>query len=124
MAQFVEGNHKAFLLPASLTNFEQYSRVTLSGGSLSLAGATTRELGTLSRFPSVASQPIDVHLKQSAGTKLFVASGTVNAYTNVFPAANGRVSSLDNSTSSNYTIGMSLTTATAAGDVIEVVPLD
>ena len=124
MAQFIEGNHKAFLLPASLTNFEQYSRVVVSGGSLSLASSTQREVGVLSRFPSVAGQPADVILKTANGTVPMVAGGTISAYANVFAAANGRISQLDNSTASSYTIGVALQAATGAGDLVEVLRQD
>lgn len=119
MSQYVEGNHKTFTLPSSLTNFAQYSRVTLSSGVLALAGIADKEIGVVTRPPAGvgASMPIDVLLRTSAGTTPMVAAGAITAGSLVYTAANGQVST---TSTSALLVGIALNAASGAGSVIEV----
>jgi hypothetical protein len=116
MSQFIEGNHKAFTAGATLG---RYTRVKISSGVLALAGALDKDVGVVTRPVTVANTPVDVMLRTSNGTTPMVASGAITANSPIFTDANGQVTSTGAGTN-NLNLGLALTAASNAGDIIEV----
>jgi hypothetical protein len=111
MSQYVETNLKG--LPAGGA-LGQYLRVT-GATSLSLAGASTVELGTLENATFASGDLGQVRLRTANGTAKMVAAGAITAGAPVFAAASGKVAS-----SGTVFVGTALEAAGADNDVIEV----
>ena len=117
MSQFVEGPTRTFRAAAALG---QFLRVKLSSGKVAVAGvgATDEpaELGTMEIAALEADELVSVRLRNAPGTVKMVASGPITQGAAVYGAAAGKISA----TTSGASIGRALETATADGDVIEV----
>jgi hypothetical protein len=111
MSQYVETNLKG--LPAGGA-LGQYLRVT-GATSLSLAGASTVELGTLESATFAAGDLGQVRLRTANGTAKMVAAGAITAGAPVYAAASGKIAS-----SGTVFVGTALEAAGADNDVIEV----
>lgn len=111
MSQFFETNLRGFTAGGALG---QYLRVTGSA-SLSLAGSTTVELGTLENATFASGDLGQVRLRTANGTAKMVAAGAITAGNPVYAAASGKVAS-----SGTVFVGTALEAATADNDVIEV----
>jgi hypothetical protein len=116
MAQFIEGPCKAFTSGAAIG---QYLRVTLSSGTLALAGADAPGIGTTETPSFAASEPQTVRLWSAQGTRKVVASAAITAGAIVYAGAAGKVSA-----SGNHALGRALESATADGDIIEMMPFN
>lgn len=97
-----------------------YLRVKLTAGVLALAGASDVDIGTTERLFLAGENVASVVHPRVAGTVRMVVSAAVTAYAKVYGASNGRVSS----TASGIPIGIALTAASNAGEIIEVLRLD
>ena len=111
MSQFVETNLKALTAGGALG---QYLRVT-GATSLSLAGSTTVELGTLENATFASGDLGQVRLRTANGTAKMVAAGAITAGNPVYAAASGKIDA-----SGTVFVGTALEAATADDDVIEV----
>lgn len=111
MSQFVETNLKG--LPAGGA-LGQYLRVT-GATALSLAGASTVELGTLENATFASGDLGQVRLRTANGTAKMVAAGAITAGAPVYAAASGKIAS-----SGTVFVGTALEAAGADNDVIEV----
>lgn len=107
-------------LPSNSVAFSQYLRVVMSGGFISLAGADDIEIGTVGQTTTTLDTVAPVVPRTVEGTKLFVASGAITQYAEVFAAASGKVSATGN----GRKIGIAIEAASSNGDVIEVLPLE
>lgn len=120
MSQYVDSRTRTFTAGVAIA---QYLRVKLSGGKLALSGAADHDndLGVI-REPAFADGDIRaVIVRTKEGTLPMVAAGAVTVGDLVYTAANGRVST----TSTGATkIGIALSAAGAAGDIIEVLPIN
>jgi hypothetical protein len=90
-------------------------RVKLSGGYLAAAGSTDVELGTMEYRTLATDDQGTVRLRTAPGTVLAVASGAITAGNNCYGAASGKVA-----LSGTVLTGIALESATADGDLIEV----
>jgi hypothetical protein len=119
LGQYVETPTFAFPLTAG-NSLGQYLRVIMSGGSLTLAGATDREIGTVTvNYPSSGSGSMPyatIVLPSAEGAPWFVAAGAISQFTNVYGAANGQVSATPN----GNLIGMAMTATANAGEYVAV----
>ncbi len=90
--------------------FSPYLRVIVSSGTLALAGATDREVGTVAMpVPATgvgSGTTAPVLTPNSEGAPIMVAAGVINQFANVYGAASGQVSATPNG---NF-IGISLGT--------------
>lgn len=88
-----------------------------SSGDAVYADAGEKPLGSV--HAAVASgSPVTIHLLGKEGTLILMASGAVSQFADVYTAADGKVSA----TNSGFKVGMALTSASADGDLIEVLP--
>jgi len=117
MSQFTEGPLKAFTAGAAI---EAFALVKLSSGKLALAALGEEYLGQLWQQAFADGDICNVRLRSAMGTSKCVASGAFSAGAIVYGRALGRVD--DISTTSAIRVGMALEAATAAGDIIEVLP--
>lgn len=111
MSQFFETNLRGFTAGGALG---QYLRVT-GAASLSLAGASTVELGTLENATFASGDLGQVRLRTANGTAKMVAAGAITAGAPVYAAASGKIDA-----SGTVLVGTALEAATADNDVIEV----
>lgn len=114
MSQYTEGPCKAF--PVSATALGQHLRVK-NPSSLSLAAAGEVSIGTMEAPTQTTDSSGTVRLANAGGTRKMVASGAITAGSPVFGAASGKIAS----TGTVYE-GIALETASADGDIIEVLP--
>lgn len=112
MSQFVSSPTKSDTAAGAIG---QHLRVK-TVGALVVAGATDVSLGTL-ELPCTAAGPATVRLRTAQGTRKMIASEAITAGNAVYAAAGGKVAS----TGSVYE-GTAYESATADGDVIEVLP--
>lgn len=117
MSQFVSTPKKKFIAGAAIG---AHILVKLSSGKLAVAGLGDEFIGTLDEAAFADLDIRSVHLKSAQGTLLAVASGAFTAGAVVYGRAVGKVD--DISATSAIRLGIALETATAAGDIIEVMP--
>ncbi|MBW3540755.1 MAG: DUF2190 family protein [Planctomycetes bacterium] len=115
MSQFVETPCRTFEAGAAIG---RYLRVKLSSGKLAVAGATDADIGTIERETFAAGDLVAVRLRLAQGTRKMVAAGAFDLHANLYGAASGRV---DDVVNENFQ-GIALEAATAAGDIVEVLP--
>lgn len=98
----------------------KYLRVKEVAGVLQKAGSTDAELGTLEEaaFGSASPAVVSYRFRNSQGTRLMIASEAITAPNEVYAAANGKVAA-----SGTRLVGSARTSATADGDIIEVLPV-
>lgn len=117
--QYREGRRVAF--PAS-TTLSQYRRVRLDA-NLELAYCSDTSLdgiGTLDVDALAAHELCAVNLTNAQGTQIMVAGGVIDASAGackVYAAANGKIDD-----SGTVVVGYALSSATADGDHVEVLP--
>src|SRR6185437_975765 len=116
-ATHIDGHFRSFPAPVAIS---QYARVKLDGsGNLALAGADDLEVGEIweAAFTGGILPPArSVRLVTSMGTTKMIAAGAIGVMAQVFRAANGQITA----TPHGFALGFALMTATASGDVIEV----
>jgi len=114
-AQQVDSKERGFLAVGAIgANL----RVKLSAGLVDVAGITDREIGVAKQAAYKANDPIAVTLRNSQGTMMMVAAGSITLNAAVYAAASGKISS----TVSNVFIGYALSAATGNNSIIEVLP--
>lgn len=115
MSQYVDGNTKSFTAAGTIA---QYARVVLgSGGTITAAGLTDKEIGTAVEAAS-SGDTIAVRLRTASGTHKMIAIEALAAGATVYTEANGKVQ--DTAASTAFQVGTALEAATADGDIIEV----
>lgn len=112
MSQQVMGHKKAFTAGAAR---DAYLRVMIGASSLSTAGATDSADGVQQEKSFASTDVRDVLLRTADGTRKMVANGAITAGNYVYAAASGKVGA-----TGFICEGKALETATADGDVIEV----
>jgi len=94
-----------------------FRRVTMSGATCLQAGATDVGIGVAQAY--TASGAAACIRPYSRGSCKMMTSGAITAGDDVFPAADGKVSA---TAVAAGPVGLALEAATAAGDIIEVMP--
>jgi len=117
MSQFVDGSSKSFVAGAAIG---QHILVKVTSGVLSVAALGEEPIGTLEEASFASGDIRSVRLRSCKGTIRCVASGTFDQGKTVYGRADGKID--DISTTSAVRIGIALEAATAANDVIEVLP--
>lgn len=117
MNQFTEGPTKAFTAGAAIG---KHILVKLSSGKLAVAGLGDEYIGTLEDEAFADLEIRSVRLRSAQGTIQCVASGAFSVGAVVYGRAAGKVD--DISTTSAVRVGIALEAATAASDIIEVLP--
>lgn len=116
MSSYVETPCRTFEAGGALA---QYLRVKLTSGKLAAAGASDTAIGQIETQAFAAGTFHAVRLPLANGTCKMVAAGAVTQYANVYGAAGGKV---DDAPGGQF-IGVSLSTAAADNEVIEVLRL-
>lgn len=117
MSQINEGPTKTFTAGAAIG---KHILVKLSSGKLAVAGLGEEFLGTLEDASFADGDLRAVRLRSAQGTLKAVASGAFSAGAVVYGRAAGKVD--DISTTSAIRLGIALEAATAANDIVEVLP--
>lgn len=116
MSQFVDGNHKTFIADEAIA---VNLRVKLdSDGRVTVAGLADKDIGTAVTPAFAAGESISVRLRTASGTHKMVAIEAITVGSRVYTEANGKVQ--DTAASTSFQIGTALESATADGDVLEV----
>lgn len=117
MSQYVEGSSKSFTAGAAIG---QHILVKVTSNALSVAGLAEEPIGTIEEASFASGDIRSVRLLSCKGTIRCVASGAFSQGAVVYGRALGKVD--DIATSSAVRIGIALEAATAANDVVEVLP--
>lgn len=91
-------------------------RVKIASSTLALAGAGDRSIGTAERLTLATETKAAIIGRQIDGTVSMVASGAISAYTDVYGAASGKITS----TPGGEYMGLALEAASGDGSIIEV----
>lgn len=114
MSQLTEGNVKTFTAGEAL---EAYRRVKYSSGTVMYADEGEYSIGITEHSCSSGAH-VSVRLANAQGTRKVTAAGTFSQGAALYAADDGKVDDAAVGT----TIGTALEAATAAGDVIEMIP--
>jgi predicted RecA/RadA family phage recombinase len=117
MAGYVEGRTRTFTAGAAIG---KHVAVKLSTGKLAAAGLAEEFVGFLDDESFADGDVRSVTLRQAPGTVLAKASNTFSAGAVLYVRASGLVD--DIATSSAVRVGIALEAATAANDIVEVLP--
>ncbi len=102
---------------------EAYRRVKLDGsGYAAYAGANEPAIG-VTQGKVAAGEKVGVRLLNDRGTFKMVASAAITQLATVYGTANGKIDDPAGAGDVGGAIGIALETATADGDVIEVMPI-
>lgn len=116
MSQYVDTNTKTFVADAAIP---MYRRVKLdSDGRVTIAGLTDKDIGTAVTAALAAGDRVTVRLRTAAGTHKMVASEALDAGAAVYSESDGEVQ--DTAQATSFVVGTALESATADGDIIEV----
>ena len=116
MAQYVDTNTKTFEADAAIA---KYARVKLDAdGKITTAGLTDKDIGTAQTEAFATGDKIAVKLRTGAGTHKMLVSEAITVGSFVYTEASGKVQ--DTAQATAYILGQALETATADGDIIEV----
>lgn len=118
MSQHVETRSKSFVAGGEIA---QWILVKLSSGKLAVAGLAEEPIGVIEAAAFADGDVRSVTLLSCQGTIKCVAAGPFSQGAVVYGRALGKVD--DVATSSAVRIGIALEAATAAGDIVEVLPL-
>lgn len=110
MASYVETPTRSDTAAGAIA---QFLRVK-TPGAIAVAGATDVSIGTM-EFPCLAAGPCTVRLRSAQGTRKMVASEAITAGNTAYAAASGKIAA-----TGTVVEGVAMETATADGDVIEV----
>lgn len=109
--------------PKTMTSGETMERCTLvkfvSGGTVAYCDAGDTPMGYIANAVVTSGDPVAVHPLFNGGTFQVQAAGAITAGASVYTADNGEV----NDNPSGVHVGMALSTATAQGDIIEVMAI-
>lgn len=99
--------------------------VKLSSGAVvhNTAVSTDEPIGVC-EYGVAVGEPVAVRLLDGPGTFLIAAAGAINAGAKVYAAADGMVQALPTDTGTYLRIGTALTSATLAGGLVEVLPIN
>jgi hypothetical protein len=103
----------------------RYLLGTVGSDSVHVAinGANTVPFGVIADEAAASGEEVSVELLGAASTTTrMVASAAIAIGSLVYTAASGRVSTLSATSGTYYCVGVALSAASAAGDVIEVDP--
>jgi hypothetical protein len=115
MSQYVDTNTKAFTAAGTIPI---YARVVLgSGGTITAAGLTDKEIGTATRA-AVSGDVIAVKLRSGSGTHKMIAKEALAIGATLYTEAGGKVQ--DTAEATGFQVGTALEAATAENDIIEV----
>jgi len=116
MSQFVDTNTRTFVADEAIAI---HLRVKLdSDGRVTIAGLADKDIGTALTPAYAAGDTINVKLRTGAGTHKMVAIEALAIGAELFTEANGKVQ--DTAASTSFRVGVALESATADGDIIEV----
>jgi len=117
MAQSEETGFKSFKADGAIA---QHLRVKVgaAAGQVDVAGIADRDIGTAMNAAFAAGDVVRVKLASAPGTVKMVAAEALAAGALVYTDATGLIQ--DTSTSTGFHLGIALTAATAASDVVEV----
>lgn len=118
MAEFIDGPVKTLQAAGAIG---QYVLVKCSAANtVDVAGLAEQPIGVAMRAAFAAGDDVPVRLLSACGTIKCYAAAAITVGTVVYGRASGYVD--DNSGSSAVRVGVTLDAATAAGDIVEVVP--
>lgn len=117
MAQFIDGNVKAFECDEALA-IHRCVKMD-ADGKVTYADAADDYHGTAEQATFAAGEIVSVRLRSASGTRKMVASAAITAGAPVFNANDGKVAP-----SGNNAIGYALEAASGDGSVIEVLTID
>ncbi len=117
MAEKVDTKQKTFVASAAIT---QHALVTLSSGKVAEAAITEMPIGTANVAVFADDDLVPVDLLSGGGTIKCIAAADIVQGAYVYGQNGGEV--LDDSSGSALAVGVALDTATAADDIIEVLP--
>lgn len=116
MSQFVDGNHRTFVADEAIA---VHLRVKLdSDGRVTVAGLADKDIGTAVTPAFAAGEPVTVRLRTAAGTHKMVAQEALAIGATLYTEAAGKVQ--DTAQATSFQVGTALESATADGDIIEV----
>ncbi len=117
MAEKVDVKTKTFVAGEAIT---QHAIVKLSAGEIFESDATNIPIGSANIAAFNSGELIPVDLLSGGGTIKCIAADAITQGAVVYNQANGEVD--DSSANSALKVGIALDTATAANDIIEVLP--
>jgi len=117
MAGEINGNKASYAAGGAIA---KHILVYFSSGSLAVAGLATEPIGSIDEAAFAAGEVRAVSLRSGSGSIRCVAAGAFSQGAVVYGRALGKVD--DVSTSSAVRIGIALAAATAAGDIVPVMP--
>jgi Uncharacterized conserved protein (DUF2190) len=122
MSQESQSGIKAFTCAADMV---PYRRVKLDGsGNVVYAGANEPAIGIVQPGDSMTNGSIvSVRLMNDRGTFKMMAGAAITQFAVVYGLANGKIDDTAGSSDTGSPIGVALESATADGDIIEVLPL-
>lgn len=117
MAQFIDGNFRAFEASGAL---EAHRAVMVgSNGKISYATSATDFIGTTEQEAFADGDVVSVRLRSSNGTRKMTASAAITAGNPIYLGADGKVSPTGNTAR-----GYALESASGDGSIIEVLTLE
>lgn len=90
-----------------------------STGKVAIAGASDQAFCVITD-EGVLGDAVNVRLLGGAKTVKMIAAGAISQGAKVFGAASGKVSALPATAGTYYNVGIALNSASASGDVVEV----
>lgn len=115
---YVESRKRSFTAGEAIA---KHLRVKLSSGKIVKAGLADNDIGTIDHAVFADEDDAAVNLRNLQGTELAVAADAFDLGATLYTAAAGTVS--DTAASTSYKRGIALEAATAAGDIVEILPL-
>lgn len=114
MSPHTEGNKKTFIAGEDL---EAFRRVKFSANTVIYADAGEASIGT-TEYAVDSGESVSIRLNTAAGTREVEAAGTFSIGAELYGAADGKIDDVP----IGQVYGTALEAATAANDIIEVVP--
>lgn len=116
---------KTFLADAAISTRYLLVKSGTDAAHVALCGASDQPLGIATDEPAAAEEGVNVDLLgiQTEG-KILIASGAISAGAYVYTAANGKVQAEPATPGTYWRVARALSTTSADGQPLEVVPLD
>ncbi|MDR1456449.1 MAG: DUF2190 family protein [Puniceicoccales bacterium] len=120
-ANVAEGTHEGNITFLAAEPIEMaHVLVALQGNTVHPAAAGELPIGVVTDEAEAADDPINVQLLGSGSTVLISAADPISSGTFVVGTANGKIIPLPSESGTYRVVGIALTTATMAGEVVEV----
>ncbi|MDR0727680.1 MAG: DUF2190 family protein [Puniceicoccales bacterium] len=120
-ANVAEGTHEGnitFLAAAPIST--AHVLVALQGNAVHPTAAGELPIGVVTDEAEAAEDPVNVQLLGGGSTTLISAAGPISSGTFVVGTANGKIIPLPSTSGTHRVVGIALSTATMAGEMVEV----